>query len=64
VLSVVLYLQGPSVLGGINSGVISTGVNALVVLVWRLLAPGPEREPVARGARREDPQRRILAAQA
>lgn len=63
-LSVVLYLQGPSVLGGINSGVISTGVNALVVLMWRLLAPGPEREPVARGARRDDPQRRILAAQA
>lgn len=64
VLSIVLYLQGPSVLGGINSGVVSTGVNALVILVWRLLAPGPEREPVARGPRRTEPQRRMVAAQA
>ena len=63
-LSIVLYLQGPSVLGGINSGVVSTGVNALVILVWRLLAPGPEREPVARGPRRTEPQRRMVAAQA
>jgi len=49
-LSIVLYLRGPEV-AGINSGVISTGVNALILIGWRFLAPGPAREPIARRAR-------------
>ena len=49
-LSIVLYLRGPDV-AGINSGVISTGVNALILIGWRFLAPGPAREPIVRRAR-------------
>jgi len=61
-LSIVLYLQGPSVIGGINSGVVSTGVNALIVIVWRILAPGPEREPVARKIRAKVPTPSVPSA--
>ncbi len=61
-LSIVLYLQGPSVIGGINSGVVSTGVNALIVIVWRILAPGPEREPVARKIRARVPTPSVPSA--
>ncbi|MGH3436210.1 MAG: sodium:solute symporter family protein [Sciscionella sp.] len=50
VLSVALYLHGPS-LGGINSGLIAMAVNAAIVGGWRLLAPGAERQPVARADR-------------
>ncbi len=46
VLSVVLYLHGPQSIGGLNSGVISTGANVLILLIWRLVAPGAEREPI------------------
>ena len=46
VLSVVLYLHGPESFGGLNSGVISTGANVLILLIWRLIAPGAEREPI------------------
>lgn len=46
VLSVLLYLHGPQSIGGLNSGVISTGANVLILLIWRLVAPGAEREPI------------------
>ncbi len=46
VLSVVLYLQGPVSFWGLNSGVVSTGANVLILLIWRLVAPGAEREPI------------------
>lgn len=64
VLSIVLYLQGPSTIGGINSGVLSTGINSLIIIVWRLVAPGPDREPIARKIRRKTPARNTSAPEA
>jgi Na+/proline symporter len=54
VLSAVLYLQGPQSFGGLNSGVISTGANVLILLIWRLVAPGAEREPIVLHSLSED----------
>lgn len=37
---------GPSA-GGVNSGLLALAANCVVIVVWRLVAPGPERAPVA-----------------
>ncbi|MYW93057.1 sodium:solute symporter family protein [Amycolatopsis rubida] len=46
VTAVVLYATGVT-LGGLNTGLVSMGVNLLIVFGWSLLAPGRRRSPIA-----------------
>ncbi|WP_020673219.1 sodium:solute symporter family protein [Amycolatopsis nigrescens] len=46
--AIVLYATDVT-FGGINPGVVSLGLNLLVVFGWSRIAPGRERLPVARG---------------
>lgn len=51
-LSIVLYRHGPVSYWGINAGVFAIGANILILVVWRIVAPGEEREPIAMFRRR------------
>ncbi|QWF85305.1 sodium:solute symporter family protein [Amycolatopsis sp. CA-230715] len=53
VTAIVLYATGAT-FGGINPGLVSLGLNLLVVFGWSALAPGTERLPVARGTADEE----------
>lgn len=50
VLAVVLYVWKPA-LGGINTGLVSLGANALITSGWSAFAPARAREPIARARR-------------
>lgn len=55
VTAVVLYATGVT-LGGLNPGLVSMGVNLVIVFGWSLLAPGKQRSPIAL-ERTENPAR-------
>lgn len=44
--AIVLYQNGPASFGGINAGVIALAANVLVLIIWRLIAAGDDREPI------------------
>lgn len=41
-----IYIGGTTLDGGLNSCVLSLGANALIIAVWRLLAPADYRQPI------------------
>jgi SSS family solute:Na+ symporter len=52
--AVALYASGVTKIGGINAGLVSLGLNLLIVFGWSLLSPGTRRAAVAQqGARAE-----------
>lgn len=61
VAAIALYAGGVT-LGGFNPGLVSMGLNLLVVAGWSLLAPGPDRAPVSRWAGPGDQRREISSS--